>query len=489
MAYMAKKKIGSHLLKTPYVNEISKKSMIFKNTYTSPICSPSRFSLITGISTGHSPVRGNPGTKGQDYIFKPTKNVQPFPLTLKNNGYDTTLIGKYGFANNPAEIGFVNFHGLKTHEENHSCFPSKIYNNKKTESFRYNRFKLKNARHYSGLCSKTNLNDESDCIYYHDVITSKALEYIRAKAKMKEEPFFLQVSYTTPHVCSWNSNLKAPYPRVLAVPFVNYKSCPLAKNGQPPKKKLFSNECNFQSMITNYFDRDIGKIVNLTKEVNIEENTIIIISSDNGPSNQYDKFNEMIHNTDTFDSLAGLKGGKRTVYEGGIRVPMLIKWPRYIHKRQVIDERIYLHDLTATFIQLATDKNFETSNSLQYLNSNSLVPVLVGNKKFQIFHDTIYIEFCDRQKLNWRYIKKKPSGYCSYTIILENTTKFIYDSSNKKTFLYDLKSDPYEEINLINTISETTLKMLKNARHKYKDYRSLKDTGYKGSRKLNLKFF
>lgn len=383
---------GQQKTKTPFIDQMASEGLRFTQHYAgSTVCGPSRASLITGKHIGHASLRGNPrwtSTGGPVDIPAEETTVAE---ELKRAGYNTGVVGKWGLAEAGLEFmplyqGFDYFYGFRKHKPAHNYYPEVLWEN--NDPFH----------------PKGNVVEKKQGQYSHDSVTSKALQFID---KNKEEPFFLYVAYTIPH-------FELTVPDDSKVPYLN-----LGWEGS--KKKDTGNyrhddensNITYAAMVSR-MDRDVGRILALLKENGLAENTLVIFTSDNG--HEYDK--------GFFDSNGPLKGHKRDLYEGGIRMPFIAWWPGTI-KRGESDHISAFWDFLPTACEVAGIEASTDTDGISYL------PELLG--KEQESHEFLYWEFNEWQgpiqairKDDWKAVR------------------FL----GKPTELYDLSKDIGEEKNV-----------------------------------------
>jgi arylsulfatase A-like enzyme len=332
---------GQSKIKTPNLDHMAEQGMRFTQCYAgSTVCAPSRCALMTGKHTGHTTVRGN------RKIEVPLRsNEKTIAEVFADAGYETAMFGKWGVGGNdtsgaPNRKGFKTFLGYLTQHEAHNYYPSSIYRDMEVYPLPEN----------EGGQQK---------LYTHDLFMREALKWVRANA---EKPFFLYLPITIPHA---NNEAK---PNGMQVP----SDAPYSQEKWPQQEK------NFAAMITR-LDSGVGQIMALLKELKIDENTLVIFTSDNGPHE------EGGHKADFFNSNGALRGIKRDLYEGGIRVPTIMRWPGKI-RPGVVSEQIWASwDLLPTFCEL-TDEPLPND-----LDGISFVPALLENKI--VTHPPLYWEF------------------------------------------------------------------------------------------------
>ncbi len=274
---------GQKKIRTPNIDRLAEEGMRFTHAYAgSSVCAPSRCSLLTGFHNGHNRVRDNI----PHGIF-----LQPDDFTLaellKQAGYRTGGIGKYSLGNPgswgiPNYQGFDYYYGHLNQDQAHFYYPDYLWEDDQVVLLTGNRAGRKGE-------------------FTQDLFTEKALKFIELNS---QKPFFLYLAYTTPHY----SDYPPDTPDIFPVP----SDEPYSDRDWPQVAK------NYAAMITR-MDEDIGEITDLISRLGIEENTLIIFTSDNGP------WQGIPTPIEFFDSNGPLRGGKREMYEGGVRVPFIVK--------------------------------------------------------------------------------------------------------------------------------------------------------------------
>ncbi len=302
---------GQKQIATPHLDHLAAEGIRFTQAYAgSTVCAPSRCVLMTGLHTGHAWVRGN---RYPDLPLRP----QDVTLTeiLKKAGYRTALFGKWSLGGlsttgYPTRRGFDEWFGYFSQTQAHDYYPYLLLEGEREYLVRGN---------FGG--KKT--------VWVHDLFTERALNFIRRRP----QPFFLHLCWTIPHA---NNEVGRDTRNGMEVP----SDEPYSRRAWPQPEK------NFAAMITR-MDADVGKLMQALRETGQEENTIVIFTSDNGPHR------EGGHDPDFFDSNGPLRGIKRDLYEGGIRVPMIVRWPARIRPGQVSDQVWAFEDLLPTLAQAA----------------------------------------------------------------------------------------------------------------------------------------
>ena len=343
---------GQKKFKTPNIDRLATEGIKFTDHYAgSTVCAPTRSVLMTGLHTGHTPVRGNKEIRpvGQSPIPSSTFTVAE---ALGEAGYATGAFGKWGLGfpgseGAPEQQGFDRFYGYNCQRNAHTYYPTWLFDDDK----------------------KIELDGKT---YAHDPIMDAALEFIRAN---KNKPFFCFLPVTIPHAAM-------QVPEKYAAPFREKFPQFADKVGKYGGTTVKNPVAMFAGMMTK-LDEDVGRVLDLVKELGLDDNTIIMLTSDNGPHK------EGGHMPDFFDSNGPLKGYKRDLYEGGIRVPLVARWPGKIKAGTESDLPSAHWDIFPTFCELA-DKDAPAK-----LDGISLVPTLLSEGE-QKKHEYLYWEFHER---------------------------------------------------------------------------------------------
>jgi arylsulfatase A-like enzyme len=288
---------------------------------------------MTGLHMGHSYIRDNQEVQPEGQLPIPAETVTVAKV-LKEAGYATGLIGKWGLGgpgseSEPNAMGFDYFFGYNCQRKAHEYYPEYLWRNRE---------KVVLEKNQNGQRGQ----------YSHDLMADEALEFVK---KHKDHPFFLYLPYTIPHGKYEVPDLK-----------------PYEEKDWKPQEKAYA------AMITR-MDRDIGRMMELLKELNLDSETLVFFASDNGPAFQGGIFN----------SAMGLRSFKRFLYEGGIREPMIARWPGKVPAGKVSDFQWAFWDFLPTAAELAGAKTPER------LDGISVVPTLLG--KEQKPHEYLYWEF------------------------------------------------------------------------------------------------
>ncbi len=319
---------GQKVLKTPRIDRMASEGMRFTQFYAgSTVCAPSRSVLMTGRHMGRTVVRGN---STRPVILRPED--PNLASLLKSAGYRTACIGKWGLGtpdniSNPNDIGFDHFFGYVDMWHAHNFYPEFLIRNGRVEKLRnevaprWKPFQVPGkAQGGRGVAVKR-------IDYAPDLFVAEAEKFIREN---KEGPFFLIHSLNVPHA---NNEAGSHGMEVPELGEFEKRDWPMAEKG-------------FAAMLRN-IDRDVGRVLDVLKEIDLEKNTLVIFTSDNGPHQ------EGGHRADFFNSNGALRGTKRDLTEGGIRVPTIAWWPETVPAGSRDESHWYFGDLMATVADLA----------------------------------------------------------------------------------------------------------------------------------------
>ena len=373
---------GQQKIKTPNLDRMAKEGMRFTQHYASaPVCAPSRCMLMTGKHGGHSYIRGNYELGGFEDENEGGQMPLPnetftLPKMLKKAGYTTALCGKWGMGMNgttgtPLNQGFDYYYGYLDQKQAHNYYPTHLWENDKWDS-------LRNSFIYVHKPLDPQKATDADFEYFKGKdyaptkLTEKALNFI---TKNKEKPFFLYLPYTIPHV-----SLQAPDAAIQQYIGQFDEKPYYGQKGYAASKYPLST---YAAIIT-YLDAQVGIIMDKIKKMGLDENTIILFSSDNGVT-----FDVGGVNAEFFNSTGGLRGRKQDVYEGGIRIPFIARWPGKIRAGTTSDLISVQYDLMATLAEL-THQKVANTDGISFLQE------LLGNSRQQKKHDFIFFEFPEK---------------------------------------------------------------------------------------------
>jgi arylsulfatase A-like enzyme len=344
---------GQTKFQTPNIDRLAEEGMQFSNHYSGcTVCAPTRCVLMTGYHTGHSFIRGNKESQPEGQQPLPAETIT-LPKLLKEAGYATGAFGKWGLgspgsAGDPVKQGIDEFFGYNCQREAHNFYPGHLWHN--TEQVK--------------------LDGET---YSHDLIMDQALAFIK---QHQAGPFFCYLPITIPHAAM---HCPESYVAPFREKFPEFES-KIGKYAGPEVKNPIAA---FAGMMT-HVDEDVGRLLKLLKDLNIDENTLVLLSSDNGPHQ------EGGHDPVFFDSNGPFRGFKRDLYEGGIRTALLARWPGKIEAGSK-SALISAHwDVLPTFCELAG-----VAPPLG-IDGISFVPTLLGEPVKQQPHPYLYWEFHER---------------------------------------------------------------------------------------------
>jgi arylsulfatase A-like enzyme len=302
---------GQQKIQTPQLDRMAAEGLRFTQFYAgSTVCAPSRCVLMTGMHNGHGRIRDNLPLG----VFLRPDDVTVAEV-MKQAGYVTGMIGKWGLGDAgsfgvPTSQGFDEFYGHLTHTHAHFYYPQELWQNTTTVMLQGNRGNQRKE-------------------YTQDLFTQRALTFLE---QQRQRPFFLYLAYTTPHWSDFDRTLVQSQDVPSDVPYTD--------RDWPQVEK------NYAAMVTR-LDGDIGRILDALKQHGLDQNTIVCFTSDNGPSA------EKLHSVDFFDSNGPLRGHKRTMYEGGIRVPLIVRAPGRVPAGVTTDAVHGFQDLLPTCAELA----------------------------------------------------------------------------------------------------------------------------------------
>lgn len=457
---------GQQLIATPNLDRMAAEGMRFTQAYAgSPVSAPSRASFMTGQHTGHTHVRGNkeywPGSgsvtygKNTDYA---RVGQEPYatdhviiPEIMKQEGYTTGMFGKWaggyeGSASTPDKRGIDEYYGYVCQFQAHLYYPNFLNEySRSAGDTEVRRVVLEDnidhPMHGDGYKNRKQ--------YTADLIHQKAMAWLDKQTA--DQPFLGIFTYTLPH-----AELAQPEDSIL-----------LAYKGKFCQEKTYGGDASsrynptqyghaeFAAMITR-LDVQVGEILAKLKEKGLDENTIVIFTSDNGPHEEGGA------DPAFFNRDGVLKGTKRSTHEGGIRVPFIVRWPGTVPAGVVSDHQLAFYDLMPTFCDLAGVENYVSKYSNpdlanDYFDGISFLPTLTGNGE-QEKHDFLYWEFHETNMMglrmgNWKLVVK--NGTCS---------------------LYDLATDVHEDTNVASKYPDIVNKMKEIIRREHTDSQLFKVT-------------
>ena len=373
---------GQTKIKTPNLDKLAAEGMRFTSFYAgSTVCAPSRCALMTGLNTGHARIRGNAAVP-----------LQPQDLTvaelLKKAGYRTALIGKWGLGNQgttgvPQKKGFDEFVGYLDQTHAHDYYTDYLWRYEPRTDARPG---------YDGRVEFPENRNGKLGTYMDDVFNTAALRYVsinKPNSLNHYRPFFLYLAFTIPHA---NNEEGRRTGNGMQVP----SDAPYSNEPWPQTEK------NKAAMITR-LNTYVGQLMDKLKELKIDDSTVVFFSSDNGPHKEGGV------DPDFFHSSGPLRGIKRDLYEGGIRVPLIVRWPGEIKPGTTNDQPWAFWDFLPTAADIATTPVSEKIDGI------SFVPTLLGRPQTN-HHDFLYWEFHERGSQqavrmgDWKAVRLAPGA-------------------------------------------------------------------------------
>ena len=382
---------GQEVIQTPHIDRLAAEGVRFTDCYAgSTVCAPSRCSLMTGLHTGHCWVRGN-----KRIPLRPEDGT--VAEVLKAAGYATGLVGKWGLGEPkttgiPNRKGFDEFFGYLNQGRAHNYYPDYLWRNEEKVLLEDIELEKYNVASKCGA-------------YSHDLFTKEALSFVQ---RHKDGPFFLYLAYTIPHANNERGRAKGDG---MEVP--SYE--PYADKPWPDPQK------GHAAMITR-MDRDVGRLMAKLKELGVDENTIVFFTSDNGPHKEGGA------DPNFFKSSGAVRGLKRDLYDGGIRVPMIVRWPEHVAAGSTSDLPWAFWDFYPTAAALA---GAEPPGELDGI---SVLPTILGKAEDQRQRGHLYWEFHE--------------GGFKQAVRMDGHWKAVRPDTDVPIEIYDLKNDLKEEHNV-----------------------------------------
>ncbi len=386
---------GQKLIPTPQLDKLAKEGIRFTSFYSgSTVCAPSRYALMTGRDMGHAFIRGNKETPipGSELTI---------PKIAKKNGYVTGMFGKWGLGlstneGSPEKQGWDEFLGYLAHRDAHNYYVKNLWETKQGKTFLHPMDTSQNTAPY---------------------IFNAALTFIK---NHKDQPFLLYMPTTLPHAEMVNPTDES------IRPFLNpdgksiFPEVPFVKGtGMSPTYSSQTMPNAATAAMISQVDMDMGNLMKLLRELGLDKNTYVFFTSDNGAHQEGGR------NIKQFESTAGLRGFKRDLYEGGMRVPTLA-WGANINSK-VSDEPLANWDILPTIAEIMGETIPANINGVSFLD-------LLHGRKYKTKHESLYWEFYERgfdqaiRKGNWKAIRRSLNG--------------------SRMELYNLNTDPSENYNI-----------------------------------------
>ncbi|MEO0446451.1 MAG: arylsulfatase [Verrucomicrobiota bacterium] len=399
---------GQEKLETPHIDRLATEGLRFTQHYSgNTVCSPSRAVLMTGLHSGKCYLRGNvPGSENAAALAPETFVL---PELFRLAGYATGAFGKWGLgetnvegAPNPLSHGFDEFYGWKSQRIAHTYFPSSLVHNGEEIPM-------------------------EEGTFVNDLIMDQARAFIHRHASAKK-PFFCYIPTAVPHAAMHApADLHDKWRKV----FPEFDS-KIGKYGAGPDEScpdVINPIAGFAAMMEN-FDNEVGAILALLDDLGIDDETLVLFSSDNGAHT------EGGHDPSFWNSTGDLRGHKRDMHEGGIRTPFLARWPGSVPSGEVSHHMSSFQDVLPTMAELL-DKSLPAP-----VDGISFLPTLLGTGSPQAQHDYLYWEFC------------RGADQTIDSQALRRGTWKLFRGRNKPAELFDLSKDPREEKDLAAAFPE-----------------------------------
>lgn len=383
---------GQQKIKTPNIDKMASEGMRFTEHYAgSTVCAPSRGTLMTGLHTGNGYVKGNFAMQSEGNLPLPAETITVAEL-LKSAGYKTGIMGKWGLGGpndygHPNQQGFDYSYCYLDQRLAHEYYPDHLWNN----------------------YEKVTLNNQ----YTHDIFANEALKFIDNN---QEESFFLYLPFTIPH-----GKFQVP------------DDSPYSNESWTTKQK------NYAAMITR-MDKDIGRIFSSLDSLQLDDNTIVFFASDNGGVKGMSDF---------FESNGNLRDYKTDIYEGGIRAPLVARWPGKIAKYTTSDHISAFWDMMPTFCEIAG------VSAPANIDGISFLPELLG--QYQSAHEFLVWEYF-HYNYGWKSGSESPRNQLQSQAVRMGKWKAVRENIRMNPDalieLYDLSKDESESNNLAEKFPE-----------------------------------
>ena len=425
---------GQKRIRTPHLDGLAKQGMMFTRAYSgNAVCAPSRCVLLTGKHPGHASIRNNGEVQpeGQRPIDAAELTIAEL---LADQGYATGAFGKWGLgfpgsAGDPLESGFDRFFGYNCQRHAHSYYPGYLWSDQR-------RIALNNQPPVPGHAGLPPGADPQDPASYDtfkgadyapDQINRQVLAFIRAN---RSRPFLLYYPTIIPHVA-----LHVPDDELRPYLARKWKDPPFtrATGGYTPH---FTPRAAYAAMITR-MDRYVGNVLRLLDELKLADNTIVVFSSDNGTTHMKQEVDY-----DFFESVGDLRGLKGSLYEGGIRVPMIVRWPGRVAAGTTSGRIVGFEDVLPTLADVAgaADRVPIDVDGIRF------TPTLLGER--QTPRPFLYREFSG-------YGGQQSVHFGKWKAVRQGLNARRDVAGQRKTELYDLHEDPAEENDLADRHPET----------------------------------
>jgi len=431
---------GQKKIKTPNIDQLAKEGIRFTHHYTgAPVCAPARCVLMTGLHLGHAEIRNNGDSKnGRKFPgqWPITDQALTIAETLQAAGYKTGGFGKWGLgptdsSGSPIKQGFDRFYGYNCQRNAHSFYPPFLDDDEGIEVI--NKKPIPgHKRQPEGEIKAENYRAET---YAPDRILEEALEFIDDH---KNEPFFLYLPFVEPHV-----SMQPPQSNIDQYPIEwdQEKGAYRGQNGYLPHPRP---RAGYAAMISD-LDDHVGAILARLKKHQVDQNTLVIFTSDNGTTHPGGdpKFHIGGVDAEFFNSTGELRGWKGSVNEGGIRIPAIVRWPSQVQPGSLTHAPSYFPDWFPTICSAAQ------ITPPQHLDGTDLTAALLGK------------EFKRTKPMLWEF-----HGYRGQLALIDYPWKIILQNAKTKKpgkwQLYNIENDPSESKDLANQKPNILEKMVQS---------------------------
>lgn len=445
---------GQQKIETPHIDQLRNNGMLFTQHYSgSPVSAPARCVLMTGLHSGHAQIRANDemayrgAINSHDSMFVHKELEGQYPLKantmtigrmMQNAGYVTGCYGKWGLGNpgsegTPNKQGFDRFYGYNCQRQAHTYYPPFLYKNE-------DRVYLPNQvrdPHTTKLDKDADPYDEASYAKYtqkeyaNDLIFAELLDFVEQN---KEKPFFLMWTTPLPHV-----SLQAP--RQWVDYYVKKFGDEKPYTGTAGYMPCRYPHATYAAMIS-YFDEQIGKLIEKLKADRLYENTILVFTSDNGPTFNGGSDSPWFNSGGPFKSEYGW--GKCFLHEGGIRVPAIFVWPGKIKKGTESNHLCSFQDMMPTLADIA-------GIACPPTDGISILPTLLGQKEKQKEHKYLYWEYPD-PRIGLKAIRMGRWKGIISDIRKGNTRMQLFDLDNDLQELHDVAAQHPDIVNRLEQL-------------------------------------
>jgi len=412
---------GQKKIKTPNIDKLAKRGMLFTQHYSgSAVCAPSRSSFIEGKHTGHSYVRGNinNGEKGRMRGNHPLPDTRTLGDMFKEQGYATAAIGKWGLggmegSGHPNDHGFDLFYGYLDQIHAHNYYPTYLVKNRTFVELDNPTMRKKRNINAENMNKVESYNAYKGNDFSGDLMADEAINFINSNAEA-DKPFFLYFPTPIPHVA-----LQLPEQALAKYKGAFAETPYIGDRGYFPHQ---TPRAAYAGMVT-LLDDYVGQMLTTLEKQGIADNTLIIFTSDNGPT-----FNGGSDST-FFDSAKPFRGLKMDLYEGGIRVPFIAYWQGKIQAGQRSDLISAQYDMMATFADLIGGSANNDTDGI------SIAPTLLGKGKQQQ-HEYLLWEYPEKggqqavRMGKWKAIRTNLKSSPKAAVQLFDLSKDIYENND-----------------------------------------------------------